>query len=221
MLNKHPTYVPPSLSLPHLGALSLTMTVSSNSATLLRTSEIPPDDIQLGESQFLQITAVAAEVDQSAHVFTRPDVPAYVRAYYLVRPLSLRSSSRTLALRLTPRHPSCSQHNETNTFSFARPLSKDAVARRAGSTDDPAVRWTEKTVFISEDSFPTVLRRSEVVEIRLIEISPVENAVHDVYSQEKELARLERRFRALVQSEQEGGIDRCVSPPRRPHSLPS
>ncbi|GAA5840554.1 hypothetical protein JCM9279_007363 [Rhodotorula babjevae] len=157
MMNKHPT------------------------ATLLRTSEIPPDDIQQGESQFLQVTAVAAEVDQSAHVFSGADVPAYVRAYYL--------------------------HNEVNTFSFTRPLSKDVVGHRAGLSDDPAARWTEKTVFISEDSFPTVLRRSEVVEIRLIEISPVENAVRDVYSQQKELAALERRYRAFVQSEREDGLD--------------
>ncbi|GAA5899842.1 hypothetical protein JCM8208_004581 [Rhodotorula glutinis] len=150
-------------------------------ATLLRTSEIPPDDIQHGDSQFLQITAVNAEVDTSTHVFTAADTPAYVQAYYL--------------------------HNETNTFSFTRPLNKDPVGRPVGSVSDPAARWSEKTVLIVEDSFPTVLRRSDVIEIRLIEISPVENAVHDVYVQQKELATLERRFRGLVHSQREEGID--------------
>ncbi|BGP50279.1 Deoxycytidine kinase 1 [Rhodotorula kratochvilovae] len=153
MMNKHPT------------------------ATLLRSSNIPSEDVQYGENQFLQITAVAPEVDHSSYIFSDPDVPHYVRAYYL--------------------------HNEVNTFSFTRPLSKDPSGRTR-STNDFTSLWTEKTVLICEDSFPTVLRRSEIIEIRLIEISPVENAVHDVQSKQKELATLERRYKALVQSDEEG-----------------
>ncbi|KPV73694.1 uncharacterized protein RHOBADRAFT_54888 [Rhodotorula graminis WP1] len=164
-----------------LGSFVERMMNKHSSATLLQTSEIPSDDVQHGDSQFLQITAVTAEVDQTAPVFMGPDVPAYVQAYYL--------------------------HNETNTFSFTRPLRKDPVGHPVGSTSEPAASWSEKTVLIVEDSFPTVLRRSEVIEIRLIEISPVENAVRAVYAQQKELATLERRYRALAQSENEGGFD--------------
>lgn len=80
-------------------------------------------------------------------------------------------------------------------------------------TDDSAATWTEKTVLICEDSFPTVLRRSEVVEIRLIEVSPVENAVRDVLQKQQGLAVLERRYRALAQSGMsEGQVNRRVCP---------
>ena len=42
-----------------------------------------------------------------------------------------------------------------------------------------------------------MLRRSEVVEIRVIEISPIENALHDVETKRTELESLERRYLVL------------------------
>ncbi|GAA5856905.1 hypothetical protein JCM8547_008456 [Rhodosporidiobolus lusitaniae] len=160
-----------------LGSFMEKMLNKHPSAQLLKTSSIPSEEVQYGEGQFLQITAVLPEIDRSLPLFTNPDVPHYVRTYY--------------------------QHNDINTFSFTRPLPKDVAeaSGRSSSTGDPASLWTEKTVLICEDSFPTVLRRSEVVEIRLIEISPVENALKDVETKRAELANLERRFRALSQTE--------------------
>ncbi|GAA5959558.1 hypothetical protein JCM3765_002370 [Sporobolomyces pararoseus] len=83
------------------------------------------------------------------------------------------------------------QENEINTFSFTSPLSNDS------SLKDPSTIWTEKTVLICEESFPTILRRSEIVEIRLIEISPVENALQDVKMKERDFVDLERQYTAL------------------------
>ncbi|GAA5913444.1 hypothetical protein JCM6882_001962 [Rhodosporidiobolus microsporus] len=143
-------------------------------AQLLKTSSIPPEEIQYSDSRFLQITAVTPEVDQASSLLNNPDVPHYVRVW--------------------------AQHNDVNTFSFTRPLTKDAEGR-IRSTSDFTTLWTEKTVLICEDTFPTVLRRSEVVEIRLIEISPVENALKDVQSKRHELTNLERRYRALAETE--------------------
>ncbi|GAA5832812.1 hypothetical protein JCM11251_005773 [Rhodosporidiobolus azoricus] len=143
-------------------------------AQLLKTSNIPPEEIQYGDSRFLQITAVTPEVDQASSLLNNPDVPHYVRVW--------------------------AQHNDVNTFSFTRPLSKDSDGRSRSANDFTSL-WTEKTVLICEDTFPTVLRRSEVVEIRLIEISPVENALKDVESKRHELTTLERRYRALAETE--------------------
>ncbi|GJN92547.1 hypothetical protein Rhopal_005577-T1 [Rhodotorula paludigena] len=159
-----------------LGAFVERMLNKHPNAQLLRSSSIPDEDVQYGENQFLQITAVAPEVDHSSPILTNPDVPHYVRSYW--------------------------QHCEVNTFSFSRPLTKD-VTGRSRSISDFASLWSEKTVLICEDSFPTVLRRSEIVEIRLIEISPVENACKDVETKKSELATLERRYRALLATEGE------------------
>ncbi|GAA5945387.1 hypothetical protein JCM10213_005960, partial [Rhodosporidiobolus nylandii] len=160
-----------------LGSFIEKMLSRHPSAQLLKTSSIPSEDVQYGEGQWMQITAVSPEVDRASPLFTNPDVPHYVRAYY--------------------------EHNEVSMFSFQRPLTKD-VDGNSRSTNDFASLWTEKTVLMCEESFPTVLRRSEIVEIRLIEISPVENALKDVESKRNELTTLERRYRALSQSESDG-----------------
>ncbi|CEQ42400.1 SPOSA6832_04218 [Sporobolomyces salmonicolor] len=168
MLNKHPGYA-------FLRAPSLTELIDLHrSAQLLKTSSIPTEDVQYGEGQFLQITAVTAEVDQTSPFFTNPDVPDYVRRYY--------------------------EHNDVNTFSFTRALTKDAEGHARPRNDFTSL-WTEKTVLICEESFPTVLRRSEIIEIRLIEISPLENALQDVDRKRAELSNLERRYRALSLTE--------------------
>ncbi|GAA6012300.1 hypothetical protein JCM10207_002794 [Rhodosporidiobolus poonsookiae] len=157
-----------------LGAFIEKMLNKHPGAQLLKTSSIPSEEVQYGEGQFLQITAVLPEVDRSSPIFANPDTPHFVRAYYLA--------------------------NDVNTFSFSRPLTKDAEGNSRMSNDFASL-WTEKTVLICEDSFPTVLRRSEIVEIRLIEISPVENALKDVEAKRTELSNLERRYRALSQTE--------------------
>ncbi|GAA5960183.1 hypothetical protein JCM21900_000431 [Sporobolomyces salmonicolor] len=157
-----------------LGAFIEKMLNKHPGAQLLKTSSIPTEDVQYGEGQFLQITAVTAEVDQTSPFFTNPDVPDYVRRYY--------------------------EHNDVNTFSFTRALTKDAEGHARPRNDFTSL-WTEKTVLICEESFPTVLRRSEIIEIRLIEISPLENALQDVDRKRAELSNLERRYRALSLTE--------------------
>jgi dedicator of cytokinesis protein 3 len=56
-------------------------------------------------------------------------------------------------------------------------------------------------VLVCAEAFPTVLRRSEVVEIRVAEISPIENALNEVETKTKELEELEKRFLVLANTE--------------------
>lgn len=81
-----------------------------------------------------------------------------------------------------------------NIFSCTRPFTKETIQE-----DKPRFRdlWTEKTYFTTEESFPTVLRRSEVIEIQVVEISPLDNALLDVEQKSKELQALETKFSAL------------------------
>ncbi|GEM10501.1 dedicatorof cytokinesis 3/4/5 [Rhodotorula toruloides] len=146
------------------------------SAQLLRTSSIPGEEIQYGETQYLQITFVTPEYDRSHPLLALPDVPHFAKAWHL---------------------------HHGSTFSFSRPLAKDAHGCTFSANDFTAL-WTEKTVFITEDAFPTVLPRSEVVEIGLIEISPIENALSDIATKREELEALERRYRVVLQTTEEG-----------------
>jgi dedicator of cytokinesis protein 3 len=57
-----------------------------------------------------------------------------------------------------------------------------------------------RQVLICEDSFPSVLRRSEIIEIRITEVSPIETALLDLATQSSVLVELEHRYRALGQT---------------------
>lgn len=62
--------------------------------------------------------------------------------------------------------------------------------------------WLEKTYFRTEEAFPTVLRRSEVVASEIVEISPIENALLDVEKKFKELEALSIQYTGLAKTSQ-------------------
>jgi dedicator of cytokinesis protein 3 len=59
--------------------------------------------------------------------------------------------------------------------------------------------WVEKTYFTTEASFPTVLRRSEVVSSQVVLISPIESAIAELEQQTRELDSMYMRFSASAQ----------------------
>jgi hypothetical protein len=62
--------------------------------------------------------------------------------------------------------------------------------------------WVEKTYYTTEESFPAVLRRSEVVAVEVLEISPVESALLDVEQKNKELNALYLKYSTLAKAAQ-------------------
>ena len=62
--------------------------------------------------------------------------------------------------------------------------------------------WIEKTYYTTEETFPTVLRRSEVVDTASIEISPLEHAFSEVEQKTKKLATLERKYSSIAKTGQ-------------------
>lgn len=86
-------------------------------------------------------------------------------------------------------------NSDINYFSCQMPITKV----RNGEQET----WTLKTFFTTEETFPTVLRRSEVIEVRLEEISPIENAIDDVELKTKELNALNARYATLAKSGQQ------------------
>ncbi|KAN0061214.1 Deoxycytidine kinase 1 [Thecaphora frezii] len=138
-------------------------------ATLIKSTGTPGEEIRLAEAQFLQVTALQPEPDRTKDIFTNPEVAPIVRAYY--------------------------EHNATDLFSFTRPLPK--VRPEAAGHPEFEDLWVEKTYLRCEDAFPTVLRRSEVAEVYVVEISPLENALNDVKTKTDELETLEKKYSAL------------------------
>ena len=88
----------------------------------------------------------------------------------------------------------CSNQSAINLFSSSRPVAKG----RDGSDES----WVEKTYFTTEEAFPTVLRRSEIIAFEVLEISPIERALNDVVQRTKELEGLYVRYSTAVKTGQ-------------------
>ncbi|RDX50021.1 cytoplasmic protein [Lentinus brumalis] len=87
------------------------------------------------------------------------------------------------------------EHTDINLFSYARPISKVA-------DDGTEEVWIEKTYLTTEEYFPTVLRRSEVVAVEVIPMSPVETALLEVEQRTRELAGLNQKYSSLSKTAQ-------------------
>ncbi|KAK0461408.1 uncharacterized protein EV420DRAFT_1619788 [Desarmillaria tabescens] len=88
------------------------------------------------------------------------------------------------------------EHSAINLFSSSRQVKK---LGRDGSDEI----WVEKTYFTTEETFPTVLRRSQVIELEVVELSPVENALTEVETKTKDLAALSIRYQSLAKTAQQ------------------
>ncbi|KAF8629938.1 hypothetical protein AX15_003177 [Amanita polypyramis BW_CC] len=87
------------------------------------------------------------------------------------------------------------EHCGINIFCSSRQAKKTT---RDGSEET----WTEKTYFTTEEPFPTVLRRSEILSTDVVEISPLESALNEVEEKTKELVSLKVKYEALAKTSQ-------------------
>lgn len=69
------------------------------------------------------------------------------------------------------------------------------TSRRHSPTSAVKDQWVEKTVFTTTDSFPNILRRSEITSIENIRLSPLQTAVERTSRKTSEMASLDKRVR--------------------------
>lgn len=86
-------------------------------------------------------------------------------------------------------------HSAINLFSSSRQVKKT-------TRDGTEETWLEKTYYTTEEVFPTVLRRSEVIGLEVIEMSPLEIALNEVEQKTKELMALNIKYQALAKTSQ-------------------
>ncbi|KAH7888385.1 hypothetical protein F5I97DRAFT_2002325 [Phlebopus sp. FC_14] len=106
---------------------------------------------------------------------------------------------RTLPIFTSPDVPPSIQnyyeHSAVNVFSATRQITKT-------DRDGHEEIWLEKTSYTTEQAFPTVLRRSDITEWDVVEISPVEHAFHEVAQKTRQLSSLHLRYSALAKTTQ-------------------
>lgn len=130
------------------------------------------------DGQYLQITSVTPvpDVDDNA-CLSNPIVPDAIKKYY--------------------------NFNNVSKFSFCRPVVREATSNEEGAgakqpESDFLNLWTEKVDFECEDRFPTIVRRSKIVNSTISVVSPIENAVTAMENKNMELISLEKKYSAYI-----------------------
>ena len=68
--------------------------------------------------------------------------------------------------------------NDTNVFLYAKPFRKTK-----GKTDNEFKDlWIRNVYYVTEDSFPTIHRRSQILSTKVTETSPIEFALQSIHS---------------------------------------
>ncbi|MCJ1416602.1 hypothetical protein MMC32_002940 [Xylographa parallela] len=68
------------------------------------------------------------------------------------------------------------------------------TSRRHSPKHNVKDQWIEKTIYTTADTFPTILRRSEIISIDVAPLSPLQTAVERTARKTSELAVLEKRI---------------------------
>ncbi|KAJ5183341.1 hypothetical protein N7492_000957 [Penicillium capsulatum] len=76
---------------------------------------------------------------------------------------------------------------------ISSPSRFSATSRRHTGTSDVREQYVEKLIFTVAESFPNILRRSEVVSIQEVALSPLQTAIERTCRKTQELSILERR----------------------------
>lgn len=159
-------------------------------ATVLTDEQLRELDNEV-DAQYLHITAVTAE-PSNIDILENPLVPDNIKKYYA--------------------------SNDVWRFSYSRPFNKGATMQQEPpDASKPEIDflnlWTMKTVFTCEESFPSTARRSKVVSVEDLEISPIENAVLAMENKNAELMALERKYAAyLTQRSKQSNVQVNISP---------
>ncbi|KAJ3027067.1 UNVERIFIED_CONTAM: hypothetical protein HDU68_004550 [Siphonaria sp. JEL0065] len=91
--------------------------------------------------------------------------------------------------------------NEINAFSYSRPFRRvqDDNSSISGSVMMDSAKeltdlWTEKTLFLTAETFPCLSLRSQVIKSFTIQLSPIENAIIAVRSKTRQLTAFLKEF---------------------------
>jgi len=135
-------------------------------AEILKSNKAPEKDILDSDRQHIQIVQVAPVPSEDVKVkFANRNVSARVSDYYA--------------------------NNNINTFKYNIPLKRDKTKKGVNEFAD---LWIAETYLTTHYSFPTILRRSEVIKRWEVVKHPIEIAIETCDSKNKELSIFVKQF---------------------------
>ena len=82
----------------------------------------------------------------------------------------------------------------------AKPNRFAVTSKRHSRPSGVQDQWIEKTIYLTRESFPTILRRSEIVAVETTRLSPLQTAVERTTRKSSELATLDKRITSADES---------------------
>ena len=129
------------------------------------------------------------QLHPSAHVVPKGEVEDLEGQYLQITPVS---PYRDLG------HPIYQQSKvaqSTRDFvTTSRPYRFAVTSKRHSPSSGVHNQWVEKTVYSTKESFPTILRRSEVLAVDVVRLSPLQTAVERTTRKTSEVSAIERRI---------------------------
>lgn len=134
---------------------------------LLTYTEQPPDDIINSDDQYLQIFSVKPSTVEEATGKpvnrSKGDMPASIQKFY--------------------------SYNDINVFLYSKPFRKN---KQKGETQvqEFADLWIKNIYYVTQDTFPTVQKRSEISHKYEKESTPCENAIFQIEEKNREIVQV-------------------------------
>jgi len=158
-------------------------------AILLNYTELPPPEVVNGEGQFLQIFSVkpSAPLANNANSNSKQTHLAAPSNTQQQNPMSYAYMHPSTIMPLTIQR--YYQNNNINTFCYSKPMRK-----AQDKTNEYKHLWVILHYYITEDIFPTIHRRSEIIRHHEAELSPVDHALAVMNSKNAELREMIERY---------------------------
>lgn len=112
---------------------------------------------------------------------------------YTVKPASIEEMEgreRAVNERMPPSIKKFILYNDVNVFVYAKPFRKGPKNKDNEFED----LWIRNTYFRTEDHFPSVRRRLQIVDTRVLEVAPVQNAVNGMSTKNDELKEIIAKY---------------------------
>eukprot|EP00027_Filamoeba_sp_ATCC50430_P012224 CAMPEP_0168576648 /NCGR_PEP_ID=MMETSP0413-20121227/20351_1 /TAXON_ID=136452 /ORGANISM="Filamoeba nolandi, Strain NC-AS-23-1" /LENGTH=750 /DNA_ID=CAMNT_0008610321 /DNA_START=205 /DNA_END=2457 /DNA_ORIENTATION=+ len=160
-------------------------------AKLLTYTDLPAQDVRDSDGQYLQIFPVKAS--------SLDDMEGKDNSKKVEKE---REGKRPLP----PNVQKWFSENNVNVFLYSKPFKKTK------SGNEFKDLWLCNTYFLTENTFPTIIRRSEVIKRVEVEVSPIENAVNTVTDKNKELLSIITKYESKVATAKDKDVKENISP---------
>jgi len=155
------------VELEHTSSFQQRISVVWPKAEVLSYTNVPPEDVRSSDRQFLQIFTVKTSSQDDHKEILNDRMPPNIKKFIL--------------------------HNDVETFTYSKPFRKDKDKKPENEFEG---MWIKNTHFQTNDMFPTIRRRSEVVRMWESETNPLENAINILQTKNEELDALIAKYSA-------------------------